>query len=60
MELSLKQKIKDYVEGLGEQVNDMVDNVVSNEGEKDELKEGVTDVVQKTWRNLESLIDKEG
>lgn len=60
MELALKQKIKIYIEGFGEEVNAMVNNVVSNEGEKDELKKGVTEEAEKTWRNLESLIDREG
>ena len=60
MELALKQKIKIYVEGFGEEVNDMVDNVVSNEDEKEIIKKAVLAEVENTWRNIESLIDEEG
>lgn len=60
MEEVLKKEIKIYVEGLGEQINLIIDNRVSDEGLKNELQKGVTMEVENTWRNLESQIDEEG
>lgn len=60
MEEVLKKKIKIYIEGLGEQINLIIDNRVSDKGLKDELQKGVKMEVENTWRNLELLIDEEG
>ena len=60
MELALKQKIKINVEGLGEEINLIIGNLVSDVDVINKLRQGVTAEVEKTWRNLELLIDEEG
>ena len=60
MELARKQKIKIYVEGLGEEINLIIGNLVSDVDVINKLRQGVTAEVEKTWRNLELLIDEEG